>query len=82
MAYVQIDGVKYEKELLDLAKEQTTGRGNTRISKDEVVALFESAADGNKVTETEKRTLQYIRDNNTFTDASSELFAKMFAELS
>ena len=45
MAYQSIDGIQYEKELLDLAKKHTTGRGEGRISKDEVADLFTSATD-------------------------------------
>ncbi len=81
MAYVTIDGVKYEKELLDLAKEQTTGRGNSKISKEETLALFESAADGNRITETEKKTLEYIRKTYPFTDPSAALFDEKFAAI-
>ena len=40
MAYQTIDGVKYEKELLDLAEKHTTGAGEGKLSKDEVADLF------------------------------------------
>ena len=81
MAYQSIDGVQYEKELLDLAKEHTTGRGEGKISKDEVASLLKSAADGQGVTETEKRTLAYIRGNFEFTDAAAKDFDAAFAKL-
>jgi len=81
MAYQSIDGVQYEKELLDLAKEHTTGRGEGKISKDEAADLFKSANDGQGVTETEKRTLQYIRNNFEFTDAAAKDFDEAFARL-
>ena len=81
MAYQTIDGVKYEKELLDLAKEHTTGRGEGKLSKDEVVDLFKSASDGQGVTETEKLTLEYIRKNFEFTDAAAKDFDEAFANL-
>ncbi|NNJ90368.1 MAG: hypothetical protein HKP55_01725 [Gammaproteobacteria bacterium] len=81
MAYQTIDGVKYEKELLDLAKEHTTGRGEGKLSKDEVADLFASANDGQGVTETEKRTLEYIRKNFVFTDAAARDFDKAFEAL-
>ena len=81
MAYVTIDGVKYEKELLDLAKEHTKGRGESRLSKDEVAALFQSAHDGPGVTDTEKATLQYIRENFNFTDAAAADFDEAFGAL-
>ena len=81
MAYQSIDGIQYEKELLELAKKHTTGRGEGKLSKDEVAELFASALDGQGVTETEKRTLQYIRDNFTFTDAARRDFDDAFAKL-
>ena len=81
MAYQSIDGVKYEKELLDLAKKHTTGKGEGKLSKDEVADLFRSANDGQGVTETEKRTLEYIRKNYVFTDAAAKDFDEAFAKL-
>lgn len=81
MAYQSIDGIQYEKELLDLAKKHTTGRGEGKISKDEVADLFTSATDGQGVTETEKRTLGYIRNNFDFTDAAAKDFDNAFAKL-
>lgn len=81
MAYVSIGGVKYEKELLDLAKKHTTGVNEQKISKDEVMDLIKSAKDGKGVTETEMRTLTYIRENFIFTDAAVKLFDEQVAKL-
>ena len=82
MAYVTIDGQKYEKELLDLAKAHTTGRGEGKISKDEAVDLIKSAQDGVKVTDTEMATLAYIRSTFDFTDAAAALFDAEIAKIS
>ena len=81
MAYKSIDGVQYEKELLDLAEKHTTGKGEGKLSKDEVADLFNSANDGPGVTDTEKRTLEYIRNNFVFTDAAAKDFDEAFAKL-
>jgi hypothetical protein len=81
MAYQTIDGVKYEKELLDLAKHHTTGVGEGKLSKDEVADLFKSANDGQGVTDTERGTLEYIRKTFVFTDAAAADFDKAFAAL-
>ena len=81
MAYVTIDGQQYEKELLELAKKHTTGRGEGQLSVDEVAELIASAKDGPGVTETEKRTLAYIRQTFPFTDAAARSFDAAFAEL-
>lgn len=81
MAYETIDGIKYEKELLELARKHTTGVGEGKLSKDEVADLFESAADGQGVTDTEKATLAYIRKNFVFTDAAAKDFDEAFGKL-
>lgn len=81
MAYTTIDGEKYEKELLDLAKHHTTGAGEGKLSKDEVADLFKSASDGQGVTEIEKNTLAYIRKSFEFTDAAAKDFDAAFAKL-
>lgn len=81
MAYVTIDGNKYEKELLELAKKHTTGRGEGKLSKDEVADLFKSANDGPGITDTEKATLAYIRQNFEFTDAAAKDFDAEFAKI-
>jgi len=81
MAYQSIDCVLYEKELIDLAIKHTSGAGEGKLSKDEVNDLFASAADGTSVTETEKRTLAYIRSKFVFTDAAATLFDEKFGKL-
>jgi hypothetical protein len=81
MAYETIDGQKYEKELLELARKHTTGKGEGKLSKDEVADLFKSAQDGTSVTETEKATLAYIRTNFELTDAAAKDFDTAFGKL-
>lgn len=74
MAYMTIDGQQYEKELLDLAKAHTTGRGEGKVSKEEAADLLKSASDGAGVTATEMATLKYIRSTFEFTDAAASYF--------
>lgn len=74
MAYTTIDGVKYETELLDLAKQHTAGKNEGQISKDEAAELIASAKDGSKVTDIELATLKYIRKLYPFTEASARYF--------
>ena len=81
MAYVTIEGNKYEKELIDLANHHTTGVGEGKLSKAEVADLFKSASDGRGVTDTERATLTYIRGNYTFTDAAARDFDAAFANI-
>lgn len=81
MAYQTIDGVQYEKELLDLAIKYTTGKGEGKLSKDEVNELFKSSADGQGVTDTERKTLAYIRKTYPITDAAAAYFDEKFKSL-
>jgi hypothetical protein len=65
-----INGVRYDRELLETADGLTTGRGDGRISIDDGRQLWDEAQDGKGVTETEYRTLQYIVDNYNCTDVA------------
>tara|TARA_B100001094_G_C18124531_1_gene768727 strand:- start:171 stop:419 length:249 start_codon:yes stop_codon:yes gene_type:complete len=66
--YEIINNVKYDKQLLDKAKELITGKGDGRISEDDAKILIELSEDGYKVTDIEKQTLQYIIDNFNCTE--------------
>lgn len=68
--YKIIRGVRYDRELLDIADKLVTGAGDGRISKDDAVTLWEEAQDGQGVTPTESRTLQYILDHYNCTTAA------------
>ena len=74
--YKQIKGVKYDRELLETAESLTTGQGDGRISKDDIMKLWEEAQDSQGVTECERRTIQYIADNFKCTDAAKSLLEK------
>lgn len=63
--YRQIDGVKYDREILDIAKECSK---DGRVSFDDANKLWAAALDGNGVTDTEKRTIQYVMKNFTCTE--------------
>lgn len=71
--YELIDNVKYDKKLLDKARELIIGRGDGRISEEDAKILIEESKDGNKVTEIEKQTLQYIVDNFNCTELAVAL---------
>jgi hypothetical protein len=70
----------FDKQLMDLATEYTTGRGEYRISKDEVEGLF-SAAIAAGINDNKIKTLKHIRATYTFTDASAQLFEEKIAAL-
>ncbi len=68
--YKVIEGVRYDRALLEAADEAVAGRGDGRISVADAEKLFDQVADGSQYTETEKTTIRYIRDNYPFTDAA------------
>ena len=61
--YKQIGGEKYDRSLLLLAENLVKGQGDGRISEDDMKKLFESACDGNGITNYEKNTLYHIYYN-------------------
>ncbi len=77
--YKQIDGVKYDRAILELAEELISGKGDGRISKADAKALWTKVSDGWSVTETEARTVQYIIDNYKFTGPAKKWFKEQAA---
>jgi len=72
--YKEIDGKKYDGELLDAAAKAVEGAGDGRISKEDAETLLAIVKDGDTYTDVEKATVKYIRDNHKWTDAADEYF--------
>lgn len=72
--YKEIDGKKYDKEILDLAEKLVAGAGDGRISKDDAGKILDAVKDGNAYTDIEKDTVKYVRENFKWTDAADEWF--------
>ncbi len=72
--YRTIKGKKYDRALLDLAESLTSGRGDGRISLQDARAILKKVKDGGEYSDTEKRTMQYIRDNFKFTESANKWF--------
>lgn len=72
--YTEIDGKKYDKELLELAEKLVKGQGDGRISTADAEKLFAEVRDGAKYTDIEKDTVSYIRENFKWTDEADEWF--------
>ncbi|MFN0047985.1 MAG: hypothetical protein ACKVOU_02545 [Cytophagales bacterium] len=70
--YKVIEGVKYDKGMIDVADEAVAGVGDGRISIEDAKKLLAAAIDGDVYTDIEKETMKYIRDNYKFTDAADE----------
>merc|ERR1711976_713108 len=76
--YKQIDGVKYDRKLLEKAEEFTKSGGV--ISFAEAKDLWEDAQDGKGVTETEKKTLEYTMKEFKYTDKAAKFLKEHLDE--
>lgn len=74
--YKQINGKKYDRSLLLLAENLVKGKGDGRISEDDMKKLYESASDGNKITDYEKDTLDYIIENFKCTEKAKKYLSE------
>ena len=70
-----INGASYDRALLEAADERILGQKDFRISEKDVYEIFELSKDGGRITETELRTLKYIRENYNFTPNAAAWFA-------
>jgi nucleoid-associated protein YgaU len=70
--YKTIDGKNYDKAILDMAKASVAGQGDGRISLNDAKKIVRLIKDGGKVTDTEKRSLQYILKKYKFTDTAED----------
>ena len=77
--YKVIDGVKYDRALLESADTLIVGQGDGRISEADVRGLWESANDGKGVTDIERATLRYIYTNFVLTSTAEILLLKLLA---
>jgi DNA-directed RNA polymerase subunit F len=72
--YRTIDGEQYDGELLDSADKAVEGKGDGRISMEDAKTLLAEVMDGASYTDTEKKTMAYIRDNYKWTPEADEWF--------
>ena len=77
--YKVIDGVKYDRSLLDTASKSVEGQGDGRISEADVRTLWNAAKDGRGVTDIERSTLRYIYTNYVLTGTADILLLKLLA---
>lgn len=69
--YKTVAGVKYDRSCLDLADFLYK---DNKIDLADAKLLWIDVEDGNVVTEVEKRTIEYVRDNMTHTDGAKNFF--------
>jgi hypothetical protein len=73
MAYYKtINGLRYDRALLEEAQRMTKGQGDGRVSLEDMKGLYTLALEGGELTEIEKRTLLYIRDHFNATRKAGE----------
>ncbi len=77
--YKVIDGVRYDRSLLEKAEASIVGQGDGRISEVDVRELWTEACDGRGVTETERETLRYIYTNFVLTSTADIILLKLLA---
>lgn len=78
--YKIIQGQRYDRSLLEAAENFTKGRGEWRISLDEIQALYALAEDGGRITEVEWATLRYIARTFTLTTKALAWINEKLAE--
>jgi hypothetical protein len=78
--YKTIQGVRYDRSLLEAAEERISGQGDGRISEMDAEEIVELSKDGKGITETELRTLKYISENYHFTPKAAVWFASILTD--
>ena len=65
--YIEMDEVKGDRQLIELADGAVSGKRDGRISIDDAKALFAAVRDNDTYTDVEKNTMAYIRENYNLT---------------
>ena len=77
MSYYQtIEGINYDRKLLDLARSKIVGRGDGRISHEDTSDIIAAIEDKNTITKVEFLTIFYIINNFSFTSKALETLAE------
>ena len=76
--YIQINGERYDRSLIELAQTLRAAKSNFTLGRPDAVKLWQDAKDGPGVTDTERKTLAFIRDMYGMTaEAKSFLTAQI-----
>lgn len=79
--YKKIQGVRYDRALLESAEERIKGQGDGRISDQDINEIIDLSKDGNKVTLTELRTIKYIRDHFRVTEKAQTTLSDFIIQI-
>ena len=72
--YRQIDGIRYDRALIEAAEEAISGRGDGRISLADAERLLPLVTDGGTFTAAEQLTVAYLQEHFTWTDKADQWF--------
>ena len=79
--YKEIDGIKYDKVIVDIADEQIKGRGDGRLSEDDMKLIINVVIDRKKITKTEYLTIFYLIKNYNITDKALDSLSEGCASI-
>ena len=79
--YKKIQGVRYDRALLESAEDRIKGQGDGRISDQDIHEIIDLSKDGNKVTLTELRTIKYIRDHFRVTEKAQKTLSDFIIQI-
>ena len=68
--YIMMDGVKYDRKMVECASGASAESDDGRISIAQAKQLLAAIMDANQYTEVEKETMKFIREKYSFTEAA------------
>lgn len=77
--YETIDGIKYDRGIMDAARAAVEGKGDGRVSKADADDILAAILDGNTISEIEYRTAFLILRDFKFTDEAQKAFIEKLA---
>ncbi len=80
--YKVIDGLKYDRSILDKAEELTQGRGDGRISYEDAQFLWPLFGDAGDLRIEEERTLDYLLKHYSWTEKAQSWFLPQIEAIS
>ncbi len=75
---ISIDGVSYDRKLLEAAVTFTQGKGEYRLSLEEIQTLYKMSHKGKSATELKIATLHYIARNYRLTEKAQKWYSEHF----
>lgn len=78
--YKKINGKNYDKLMLDIAEGSVLRKGDGRISLADSRGIIRQIKDGGKITDIERRTLNYILENYKITETALKHIEKNLSE--